>query len=136
MNEQFERLMARVESLVTRIESVLPQRCRRPTGTARLRFVIASVRRATARSSRADIGAMRSMTCRKSATRRKKSAATRSSLFQADLPTTCCSPVTRNRQVIPIKACLEWSIQPVVCGSSKWTRPTDLPDIVEWCSVR
>jgi hypothetical protein len=29
MNEQFERLMARVESLVTRIESVLPQRCRR-----------------------------------------------------------------------------------------------------------
>ena len=25
MNEQFERLMARVESLVTRIESVLPQ---------------------------------------------------------------------------------------------------------------
>ena len=38
MNEQFERLMARVESLVTRIESVLPQPLSPPDWNASLAF--------------------------------------------------------------------------------------------------
>ena len=38
MNEQFERLMARVESLVTRIESVLPQPLQAPDWSASVAF--------------------------------------------------------------------------------------------------
>lgn len=38
MNEQFERLMARVESLVTRIESVLPQPLQAPDWNASVAY--------------------------------------------------------------------------------------------------
>jgi uncharacterized protein len=38
MNEQFERLMARVESLVTRIESVLPQPLSAPDWAASVAY--------------------------------------------------------------------------------------------------
>ena len=38
MNEQFERLMARVESLMTRIESVLPHPLSAPDWTASVAY--------------------------------------------------------------------------------------------------
>ena len=38
MNEQFERLMARVESLVARIEAVLPQPLQAPDWNASVAF--------------------------------------------------------------------------------------------------
>jgi predicted AAA+ superfamily ATPase len=98
--------MARVESLVTRIESVLPQRCRRPTGTARLRFVIASVRHGTLEPVR-HIGAMRLDDLQEISDQKEKIRRNTEQFVSGRPANNAAHRLTRNRQVIPDQGLFE-----------------------------
>lgn len=91
MNEQFERLMARVESLVTRIESVLPQLLQAPDWSASVAYRYR--KRSSGHGSLEPvkhIGSMRLTDLKEIDDQKEKSCATPSSLSAASPPTMCC----------------------------------------------